>query len=217
MVIKQRARSSKDKQARREHLLKVALELWNENTFSSFTMNQVATRAKLAKGTTYLYFQTKEELLLALLTQELEDWFKSLNQTLEHQHSWNAVQIAEVISHSFQDRITLRRLITIQASILEHNISFEAALAFKGFLLLQAATTSQLLEQALPFLHSGEGVLILQRINALVLGLGQLAEPSEIVKTVLEQEDLKPLRVDFELQLKQTLEAMFKGLESERK
>jgi AcrR family transcriptional regulator len=72
---KQRARTDQAKVVRREQLLEVVAQLWTEKNFASITMFEVAKRANLAKGTTYLYFQTKEELLLALLKRELENWF----------------------------------------------------------------------------------------------------------------------------------------------
>jgi AcrR family transcriptional regulator len=217
MVSKLRARTSDDKNARREQLLSAALELWNETTFSSFTMLDVAARAGLAKGTTYLYFKTKEELLLALLTQELEDWFHALNNTLQPGTDWNAKRAARTISASFQERLVLTQLITIQASILEHNISSDRALEFKQFLLQHAAQTSALLEQRLSFLRPGEGIWVLQTLNALVIGLGQLSDPSAVVHDVLERPELQALQVHFDTHLRNALEAVLTGMESKQK
>lgn len=216
MVSKRRARNKQDKEARKEQLLEAALELWEESSFASFTMSQVAERAGLAKGTTYLYFETKEALLLALLSKELEAWFSFINAQLRSKKSWLAQDLAEVLSQSFAERKTLIRLMTIQASILEYNLSFTTALSFKRFLLEQALETSRLLESCLPFLQVGDGLLLLQRIHALVLGLGQLSEPSDVVKTVLEEKHFQVLRVDFQSHLHQTLEAILKGLEIQR-
>ena len=216
MVSKLRARTDDDKNARREQLLSAALELWNETTFSSFTMLDVAARAGLAKGTTYLYFKTKEELLLALLTRELEDWFDALDDSLERGRNWDAKRAASTISASFQERLALTQLITIQASILEHNISPDKALEFKQFLLQHAAQTSALLEQRLSFLRPGEGVWVLQTLNALVIGLGQLSDPSAVVHDVLERSELQALRVEFDPHLRNALEALLIGLESKQ-
>ena len=217
MVSKLRARTNDDKNARREQLLAAALELWNETTFGSFTMLDVAARAGVAKGTTYLYFKTKEELLLALLTRELEDWFHTLDDSLGRGGNWDAKRAADTISASFQKRLVLTQLITIQASILEHNISPDRALEFKHFLLQHAAQTSALLEQCLSFLKRGEGVWLLQTLNGLVIGLGQLSDPSAVVHDVLERPELQALRVDFLSHLRTALEALLMGLEAKRR
>lgn len=209
---KQRARSDDDKSARRDQLLQAALELWNASTFSSFTMSDVAARSGLAKGTTYLYFKTKEELLLALLARELEDWFDALGAQLELRERWSPKKLARIIAESLRERKTLRGLMTIQASILEHNVTIDAAQGFKHFLLVRAIAASAALESRMPFLEPGEGVFVLQTLNALVIGFDQLGNPSTVVNKVLEQPEMKILSVDFEAHLRQALEAVLNGL-----
>jgi AcrR family transcriptional regulator len=211
-LIKLRARSDDDKNARRDQLLRAALELWDTSRFSSFTMSDVATRAGLAKGTTYLYFKTKEELLLALLTRELEDWFNDLNAALEAKDRWSPKKLSRLVAESLRERITLRRLMVIQASILEHNITPETALEFKQFLLERATVTSTSLETRLSFLEPFDGVFVLKTLNALVIGLDQLSDPSAVAQKVLEQPGMNALKVDFETHLRQTLEAVLNGM-----
>jgi AcrR family transcriptional regulator len=214
---KQRARSDQDKVARRAQLLAVAAELWQEKNFASITMFEVASRANLAKGTTYLYFQTKEELLLALLERELENWFLELGTSLSKKTSFSPKEFAQTIAKSLVHRQAFTRLICIQASILEHNIDFERALAFKSFLLEHALNAATLLESKLEFLKRGEGMVLLQRINALIIGFYDLANPSEIIQTVLEQPELKVLRINFGKQFQSTLETLLIGLETQRR
>ncbi len=213
---KQRARSDQDKNARREQLLEVAAELWTEKNFASITMLEVANRAQLAKGTTYLYFQTKEELLLALLERELEAWFLELGTSLHAQKSFTPKAFAQLIANSLSQRQDFTRLICIQASILEHNIDFERAVAFKSFLLESALSAATLIEAKLEFLKRGEGMVLLQRINALIIGFYDLAHPSQIVKAVLEKPEMKVLRIDFFKQFQSTLETLLIGLQAQR-
>jgi AcrR family transcriptional regulator len=213
---KQRARSNQDKVARREQLLEVAAQLWEEKNFNSITMNEVASRANLAKGTTYLYFQTKEELLLALLERELEAWFLELGANLSKKASFTPKEFSQLISKSLVHRQAFARLICIQASILEHNIDFDRALEFKSFLLENALSAAKLIESKLEFLQRGEGMVLLQRINALIVGFYDLAHPNQIVQTVLEQRIMKPLRIDFGKQFQSTLETLLIGLQAQR-
>jgi TetR/AcrR family transcriptional regulator len=211
---KRRARNSQAKQLRREHLLETARELWRHSNFSSITMNQVAVQAKLAKGTTYLYFQSKEELLLALLGQELEHWFDHLDGELEQTLTHTPRSLAHLIAESLQDRQNLIRLLAIQGSILEQNVGENAATDFKTQLVKRAARTSILLEHALR-LPEHAGLELLKLINALVIGLHQLADLSPIVHGVLQQPNLAPLRVEFYPQLARTLEFFLIGIKTE--
>ena len=216
MVIKLRARSPEDKQARHARLLATARTLWRESDLDGFTMAGVAARAGIVKGTLYLYFQTKEALLLAVLSQELAEWFDVLDAALVREAAWDAARLARIVADSLADRASLVRLLTVQSSILERNIDFAVALAFKGFLLERAARAGTHIERALPWLAPGDGMLILQRINALVVGLAHLADPPPIVREVLERPEFAPLRVPFGAQLQDSLEALLLGIEQRR-
>jgi AcrR family transcriptional regulator len=59
------------KEARPQELLDAALELFTEKGFAGARSEEVAARAGVAKGTLYLYYPSKEELLKAVIQQRL--------------------------------------------------------------------------------------------------------------------------------------------------
>jgi len=59
------------KEARPQELLDAALELFVEKGFSATRSDEVAERAGVSKGTLYLYYPSKEELLKAVIQQNL--------------------------------------------------------------------------------------------------------------------------------------------------
>jgi AcrR family transcriptional regulator len=59
------------KEARPQELLDAALELFAEKGFAATRSEEVAARAGVAKGTLYLYYPSKEELLKAVISQRL--------------------------------------------------------------------------------------------------------------------------------------------------
>ncbi len=63
-VLKRRV--VKPTEQRRAEILEAALRLFSSKGFHDTTMEEVANAAGVAKGTIYLYFQSKEHLLLAL-------------------------------------------------------------------------------------------------------------------------------------------------------
>ena len=69
-----RARSDDAKRARRQFIVTTANRLLRQEGFDAFTMNKLAAAADLAKGTLYLYFATREELVLALYTDLHAGW-----------------------------------------------------------------------------------------------------------------------------------------------
>jgi AcrR family transcriptional regulator len=58
---------------RREHILDAALALFVEKGFEATSVPEVARRARLAAGTIYLYFESKEVLVNALLARSKGD------------------------------------------------------------------------------------------------------------------------------------------------
>ena len=59
------------KEARPQELLDAALELFVEKGFAATRSDEVAVRAGVSKGTLYLYYPSKEELLKAVIRQNL--------------------------------------------------------------------------------------------------------------------------------------------------
>lgn len=59
------------KEARPQELIDAALALFAEKGFAATRSEEVAARAGVAKGTLYLYYPSKEELLKAVISQRL--------------------------------------------------------------------------------------------------------------------------------------------------
>ncbi|HMQ30994.1 MAG TPA: TetR family transcriptional regulator [Chloroflexaceae bacterium] len=212
MAGRQRARSPEDKQERRAHILATALELWGERTFTSFTMAEVAARSGLAKGTLYLYFATKEELLLALLESQLAGWFDDLDAGLAEGGPWDGERLAELICDAVDRQPALARLLPIAASILEHNLPLATARAYKEGLLARSARSAARIEERLPHLARGDAVWLLQQVYALIVGLGQMADPAPLVAQILAAEPMAPLRVEFGPALRRAVATLLRGL-----
>ena len=212
MTQKQRARSASDKAQRREQILDAALTLWGERTFASLTMAAVAERSGLAKGTPYLYFATKEELFLALLARLLTAWFDALDAGLAADGVWGDAHAAALICAALEANPELARMLPIASSILEQNISPEAARVYKSLLLERVSRSGAQLEARLPFLRAGEGAWMLLQVYALVVGLGQMADPAPVVRAILDEPAMAPLRVDFAPMFAGALAALLRGL-----
>lgn len=64
---------TKSQAARRERVIRAALELGAEGGYDAVQMRDVAARAEVALGTIYRYFPSKDALLLAVMVQWLRD------------------------------------------------------------------------------------------------------------------------------------------------
>ena len=68
-----KARREREKEERRQSILRAAREVFFENGFHQATVEAVAERAEVSKGTVYLYFESKETILAHLLLEGLRE------------------------------------------------------------------------------------------------------------------------------------------------
>jgi len=59
--------------AKRERIKQAALEIFSSQGYANTTVQQIAERARVGKGTFYTYFATKEDVLTDLLTEGLNN------------------------------------------------------------------------------------------------------------------------------------------------
>ncbi|HCL58082.1 MAG TPA: hypothetical protein DHW82_13900, partial [Spirochaetia bacterium] len=57
----------KEKEAKKEEILQAARKFFSEKGFEHTSMDEIAKKVKIAKGTIYLYFDSKQALLLEIL------------------------------------------------------------------------------------------------------------------------------------------------------
>lgn len=84
MGIKER--KEREKEARREEILNAAEKVFFEKGLAVATMDEVAERAELSKGTIYLYYRSKEDLYISTALrgwETLERLFKEATSTGE--------------------------------------------------------------------------------------------------------------------------------------
>jgi AcrR family transcriptional regulator len=74
------ARREREKLQRRSDILEAAEELFDEKGFESTTIEEIARRTELSKGTIYLYFKSKDELLLAVCIKGIAGFREELEE-----------------------------------------------------------------------------------------------------------------------------------------
>ncbi len=74
------SRRERRKEETRQRIIATALELMQEKPFDQITVEEIAERADVAKGTFFLYFPTKEHLLHAYMEEMIEDVYEFLEQ-----------------------------------------------------------------------------------------------------------------------------------------
>jgi len=122
-----RARGAGGKLARRRQLLDAAASCLDARGYAATTMAQIAERAGLAKGTTYLYFTSKEELFLELLGEAVAEWCEAALRELEGPPAAEIEGASEALARALADRPRFACLLALRRPVLEPGAGEAAA------------------------------------------------------------------------------------------
>ena len=201
MAIQKRAYSDEEKRQREDMIINAAETLLMQKGYYDINMNEIARTANLAKGTVYLYFQTKEELFLTLFERYFGAWMENVEaqvKTLGDQTTKSDI-VNILVDNTIKNR-QLVRLAAMTSIIFEHNISYEKARDYKFWLYEQATHLGLVLEKALK-LPPQSGNIILFRLYVFTIGLENIANPPPVVEELYQNE--QQLRhPDFETELR---------------
>ena len=211
MAVKQRAMAAQDKEERRNAILDAVEELFLAHPDRMASVAEVAESAGLAKGTVYLYFPSKEEMLLALHERHVAHFFRAL-----------MAKLAERGPLDFDDifPITLTHLIRVRAylpltsrcfAMMDRDIPTSSALAFKARIAQTLSAAGVELERhfALP---AGKGIALLLHSYGLIVGLWQLLHPNERFGRAMDRPEVRVLKRDYEKEIEEALRGLWTGL-----
>ncbi len=210
-----RAISDEQKHARREQLLAAAWQIFQERPYQAIAMQEVATRAGLAKGTLYLYVASKEELFLAVLEEQFAAWFDAVDAQLTALSASQGVAPAvTAIATALLDQPHLVRLFAIAHAILEQNVALEPVLRFKQLLSERLGRTGAHLEMVVGTLTPGNGAVILLHAYALAVGLQSMADPPPaLAEAIAAAPELAAFQIAFAPAFTAGLNALVRGWE----
>lgn len=80
-------RKEREKEQRRHQIILTAEELFLKNGVDHTTMDQIANVCEISRGTLYLYFKSKEELVHALILHSLSILFDSIKERVDVEES----------------------------------------------------------------------------------------------------------------------------------
>ena len=172
-----RARSAAAKESRRTVILAAARAIHEQSAYDAIAVADVARRARLAKGTVFLYFPTKEALFLALFDALFDEWLEAVHAAVAGEAgAITSEQLAGTITGSLAERPALRRLLPLVAATIEPHAPPDLLAESRRRRLRRFFATGALVEERLRLARPGDGVLLLRCAFALLTGLGADAD-----------------------------------------
>jgi AcrR family transcriptional regulator len=205
-----RAVLPEDKSERRAAIFRAASELLKHSPQGAFSVEELARRAGLAKGTVYLYFGTREEVLLAVHAERQQVLFDTLDKTLAAPRV-DIRLIARTVARFLRAHPEFLPLAANCRGMLETNISPDAALAYKQGIGARLAKIGARLEVLFPTIAKGHGVGLLMASYGLMIGLWQISDPPACLASAMERPEMALFKVDLEKQLVIALVNLWEG------
>ena len=118
-------------EARREEIINACERLYQTMSFKEITIKEIGNATSFTRTSIYNYFQTKEEIFLALLQREYELWIASLKGKMEQAMSMTKDGFADMLAHSLEDRAQLLKIMSMNHYDMETGSRPEHLAAFK--------------------------------------------------------------------------------------
>jgi AcrR family transcriptional regulator len=210
MAVMQRAVGVEDKEERRQAILRAVEKLFLKHPDRMANVAEVAEAAGLAKGTVYLYFPSKEEMLLALHERHVAHFFTELMKKLAEPGPLHFDDIFPVTRNHLIRLPGYLELTSRCFGLMDREIPKETAIEFKSRIAQTLSLAGVQIERHFR-MPAGAGVSLLLHSYGLIVGLWQLLHPNERLGRAMKRPDLVLLNRDYEIEIENALRALWKG------
>ena len=139
---------------RREEIVSACEKLYQTMSFREITLKEIGNEVPFSRPTIYNYFQTKEEIFLALFEREYRTWTKDLEKI--GKKDINNEELAEEVAKSLEKRALMLRLLSVNLYDMEENSRIERLVEFKKAYCASVEAFDVLLQKALPYQNEKE-------------------------------------------------------------
>ncbi len=116
---------------RKDEIINACEELYRIKSFKEITLKDISEKTTFSRPSIYNYFQTKEEIFLALLKREYEKWLKDLEDIYIKNDKLEKQEFAKQIALSIEKREQLLKLLSMNLYDMEENSRMEQLVDFK--------------------------------------------------------------------------------------
>lgn len=142
--------------ARREEIIDACEELYKTMSFKEITIKEIGNVTSFTRTSIYNYFQTKEEIFLALLKREYELWIAYLQKAMEQHERMSKDEFAAMLAHSLEERTQLLKILSMNHYDMETGSRPEHLTAFKVVYGESIRTVMDCLNKYLPEMTASE-------------------------------------------------------------
>lgn len=117
--------------ARKDEIINVCAELYGTMGFREITIRDIGARTSFTRTSIYNYFQTKEEIFLALLEREHRLWIADIEAVERENETMSVESFAVALSSTLEKRKIMLKLMSMNLYDMECNSRLENLVEFK--------------------------------------------------------------------------------------
>ena len=117
--------------SRKEEIITACEQLYQTMSFKEITIKEIGAVTSFTRTSIYNYFQTKEEIFLALMQREYEQWAGEIGALAAGRDSMTAEEFADALAHSLEKREQLLKLLAMNHYDMEEHSRPERLTEFK--------------------------------------------------------------------------------------
>lgn len=117
--------------ARKDEIINACAELYGTMGFREITIRDIGAKTSFTRTSIYNYFQTKEEIFLALLEREHRLWIADIEAMDRENESMSVESFAGALSSTLEKRKIMLKLMSMNLYDMECNSRLENLVEFK--------------------------------------------------------------------------------------
>ena len=118
--------------ARKDEIIAACRKLYETMSFKEITLKEIGQQTSFTRTSIYNYFETKEEIFLALFAQEYERFTKDLDSLCEQHDKLSPEALSSAFAHALERRPLMLKLLSMNMFDMEANSRMERLVAFKA-------------------------------------------------------------------------------------
>lgn len=173
--------------ARKEEIINACEELYKTMSFKDITIKEIGNATSFTRTAIYNYFQTKEEIFLALLQREYELWIAELSQIMEENTTLTKDEFADKLARSLENRGQLLKIMSMNHYDMESSCRPERLTEFKVAYGESLHTVLRCLEQYFPDMSVANKQNFLYTFFPFMFGIYPYTVVNEKQRTAMEE------------------------------
>ena len=176
--------------ARREEILAACRKLYETGSFKEITLKEIGQQTSFTRTSIYNYFETKEEIFLALFQREYELFAAELDELRARETALSRDALAAALARALERRPMMLKLLSMNLYDMEANARMERLVAFKRAYGASITALDRCLQQYVPALDETGRQRFLYAFLPFVYGLYPYTVVTEKQRRAMEAAEI---------------------------